>query len=269
MRACKTCAGPIHRRNRSGLCKRCIVTDPAMIAKKAAATRRYYQTHPEALEAKTRQLVAQTQKPEHGARARRMVMENRLWEQGHASYVAGSEAARRGGARLSAVRLAWCPPELRDEYRFLTNAKGYRAAEARAMIEDQHELQMACFRRALGVVEAVEGSCDLELEPEQDPDAQPSDQALGLAARRFETTVLDIMSSSRRREHVVPRYALAAAMRRNCMSYPEIARTLGASDHSSSMHWRAQGEARAASDRKFARIVDELTACWPTLEAAA
>lgn len=68
----------------------------------------------------------------------------RLWEFGQAELAAGSEARRRqqqaAAKAMRALRkdaLAWCPLEYRQDYRMLQRVGGYRAAEARALIEQQ------------------------------------------------------------------------------------------------------------------------------------
>ena len=47
------------------------------------------------------------------------------------------EVRQKRGASVSATRMAWCPPELRDEYRDLVRRQRLPAAEARAIIEGQ------------------------------------------------------------------------------------------------------------------------------------
>jgi hypothetical protein len=71
----------------------------------------------------------------------------RLWERTH--NPAGSESRKRAGKRRSATVLAWCPPKLRGEYRFLVRNKGLKAAEARAIILEQHEADMRRWRQSI------------------------------------------------------------------------------------------------------------------------
>lgn len=59
------------------------------------------------------------------------------------------EHRAKGAKRLSEQRLAWCPRELREEYRRLVYTKKVKAAEAREIILAQHEKNMAAFRRKL------------------------------------------------------------------------------------------------------------------------
>lgn len=50
---------------------------------------------------------------------------------------AGSEARRRAAFSLSQTRMGWCPVEYRDDYRRLRANGGFRAPEARRIIEQQ------------------------------------------------------------------------------------------------------------------------------------
>ena len=57
---------------------------------------------------------------------------------------ANPDVAVQRATRASRARLAWCPPEYRDEYRTLTRSKMLPAAVAREMIES---LMAAHFQR--------------------------------------------------------------------------------------------------------------------------
>ena len=52
-------------------------------------------------------------------------------------------------ANVSAARMAWCPPELRDQARYLTNTKRIPAADVRRMILEQYEADMKRFSERL------------------------------------------------------------------------------------------------------------------------
>lgn len=56
------------------------------------------------------------------------------------------QAKIRRGRAVSEHRMAWCPPELRDEARRLARIKRMKQAEVRAVILAQHESDMARFR---------------------------------------------------------------------------------------------------------------------------
>lgn len=49
---------------------------------------------------------------------------------------AGSPSRIAAGKTSSATKLAWCPPEYRDEYKRLIKRQNMKAAEARPIIED-------------------------------------------------------------------------------------------------------------------------------------
>src|SRR5690606_3617104 len=65
----------------------------------------------------------------------------RLWEIG-AKAASTPEARKKAGKSLTARRLAWCPPELRDDYLHLVRRCHYRKEEARRIILEQHEKNM-------------------------------------------------------------------------------------------------------------------------------
>jgi len=59
------------------------------------------------------------------------------------------ESFAKLGRNVSAARMAWCPPELRDQARYLTNTKRIPAADVRRMILEQHEADMKRFSERL------------------------------------------------------------------------------------------------------------------------
>ena len=87
-------------------------------------------------------------KPGHMQKMLEASLKAETWRIGQAAMTPESYA--KAGRTLSAKCLAWCPPELRDEYRRLTASKKIPAKQARAMILEQHEKAMAEFRRKLG-----------------------------------------------------------------------------------------------------------------------
>jgi Bacterial dnaA protein helix-turn-helix len=173
------------------------------------------------------------------------------------------EVRRLANAKMSATKLAWCPPALRDEYRHLTQRKAFPAPEARQMIEEQHELEMARWRRSVGIT----------VEPSKiefvESDYTPVEKAIELVAARFGITIGKLFSEDRHKTFVNARCAVAVAMRRNGCSLPVIATALHKNDHTSSRHWCLKGEDLCTRDRKFSGIVDELVACWHQVEMAA
>lgn len=150
MRQCSTCAGPIHKRNKSGLCITCFSTDPAWKAKRTAALRLAYQLNPGIGIAARDRIVAATQTPEHAERARKMMTENRLWERGiEVCGPKGSPSRQRAGKAVSAHRLRHIPAEQRDEYRRIRQSFDFSPEEAARIVIEDHEHKMARFRRKL------------------------------------------------------------------------------------------------------------------------
>lgn len=166
--------------------------------------------------------------PEATAARRNAALRDRLWEKGHAELRRpGSTAMQRAGRTRSATLLAWCPPHLRDEYRFLTKEKRVPIAEARRMIEEQNAADMARWRRSIGVARA-------EL-------IGPSRQAR-LAATRFAVI-----------------YTLRAKFGVG-ISFSEIGRAMGGRDHKTICHGYRRAQALIAANPGFAEMVKRIDA---------
>jgi hypothetical protein len=208
-RTCIHCSGPISRDNRSGYCKGCtsvaikraLAADPARKAALVARARAIHRL-PQSREARRRRWV-----------------ENRYWERGNAALPAGCEARKRGGKVLTARRLAWCPPALRSQYLELVNRKRVKAAEARRLILEQHEIEMRRWRRSIGA------------EPEIKPDIAPArgllfiDRASAVAAAH--AGVPDIWVRTRDKAIVRARWAIYLALYRGGWTVHRIARETG------------------------------------------
>lgn len=115
MSRCAECPSLLCERNRTGLCRKCHL-------------KRYRRS------------------PEFRERARQRLLANPIGHLGHRSR--SPECLKRIGRSRTETLLAWCPRELRDEYRRLLR-KRVKAAEAKEMILAQHEKDMAAFRRRL------------------------------------------------------------------------------------------------------------------------
>ena len=84
---------------------------------------------------------------------------------------------------------------------------------------------------------------------------------IALAADRFAITPADILGRSRARRHVLARHAVSYALRRRWhMSYPQIARAVGCSDHTSAMNGVKAAGRHMIAMPGYRAIVDELTA---------
>lgn len=145
-RLCRTCAAPITRYSKTGLCRACVRTDPDVSARKSAKVRLKYQSDPSYRENQR----ARTAEHNRSAKMRKLAGEKaramRIWEKGLACMT--PELRKQAGRTLSAVKLAHIPPELRDEYRALTRRRWYKD-EATAMIMEMHDKQMQRFLRKL------------------------------------------------------------------------------------------------------------------------
>lgn len=142
---CRDCGGPTSGRGPTGRCRSCAnrhnLSQPETRARISRRRRAYFAANPVAMATVRTNLVKARDARDHEARRNRFVAE-KLWFNGGHKNPAGSDSRRRAGRRCSATKLAWCPPELREHYHHLTKIKRLKAAEARAMIEDQHEVEM-------------------------------------------------------------------------------------------------------------------------------
>lgn len=143
------CGTQVARRNTSGRCKSCTLvwlnTDPEAKAKRVQGLHRMMALRPEWAD-KIRALGRAPKSAEHREAARRSAKERRLWEYGLPASQTPEANAKRGRG-ITERMLGWCPPELRDDYRKLVRNYGYKAAEARELILERHEAEMARFRR--------------------------------------------------------------------------------------------------------------------------
>lgn len=156
MGACKSCRATLGARNQSGYCRKCFsrsvpVSDETR-AKISAGIKRKLMEDPEFAEQRKEHARQASRSPAAvEARTERWKRE-RLWEKGTAARCK-PEVAKRAGRTLSARRLAWCPPHLRQAYLDLINVKRIKAAEARRMIEDQVAAEIAAVRRRMNFQE--------------------------------------------------------------------------------------------------------------------
>lgn len=273
MTACKECGGKLGPRNTSGFCKRHAFKvahqNPDFRANQIAGIKRKIAHDPVYKDRLRDQARALSRDLSIAKRRSRAFVENRTWEKGFAAAQT-AEARAKAGRSLTARRLAWCPPELRSDYLELLYKHHIKAAEARRMIEAQHELHMARWRRSVGApnLEAEKQGEAPEVEPQLN-DLEPLDAAFAVVQRRFKATKDEVLSASRDPRIVVARRALAIALHRQGYSHPRIARTLGKSDHSSSIHWLKCGLKDEIADKSFAMKVAAISACWSAMELVA
>lgn len=140
-------------------CRRCSIMrhrgDPVIEAKRVTNLRARYDdpAYVEAHRERLRVAIATARKRpefmawlrEHGRRQYRDVLSRPDVVAKHQDPAVRKEAGRRA----SNTRLAWCPPELRDEYRFLIKTHHMPAVEARALIEEMIPGTAAHARRTV------------------------------------------------------------------------------------------------------------------------
>lgn len=155
---CADCGTSLGQRNTSGYCGRHVgaanMRRPGARAYQVHRLRLRYAGDPELCAANADRLAtAREMRDPEDLRARWLA--GRPWVKGNAAQPKGSAARRRMAASLSNTRLAWCPPHMRDRYRALTK-KGVRAAEARELILQEHEIEMRRWRRSVGIEQPVD-----------------------------------------------------------------------------------------------------------------
>lgn len=84
--------------------------------------------------------------PDFAAQRREMGRRTGLMKLGTAATPAGSPARVAAGKAVSATKLAWCPPEYRDEYKYLIRTKRIPAVEARQIILSTVKADAARYR---------------------------------------------------------------------------------------------------------------------------
>jgi len=139
------CGKTLGKTNTSGKCRIChnrwINTDPEMIARRRAAQVEFF-ARPEVrenLRERARRYMANMPEAERERRreaGRRLFREHLARPEVVAITMAPETRARAGQARTNTV-LAWCPPELRAEYRRLMRSLRMTSAEARALLEPE------------------------------------------------------------------------------------------------------------------------------------
>lgn len=254
---CAKCETPISTKNKTGMCRPCIANDPEQQAKRKIAQRRRYDLDPTLGEAAAARLRAVTSTPEHAERGRAMMLANRVWEKSP-PLVAGSERAKEAGRRVSAARMAWCPPHLRATYHALMRKDGIRAEEARRLILDQNAVDLARWRAKHGII--VTGK---ELPPlaSVSQHIAPARRVLERAAQVFSVTVEEIKSADRAQKFLRPRAAVAHVLHGHGWTSPRIARFLGKEDHTTALNWLKRAE-QLLTNEEFDCAVEELEEAW-------
>ena len=147
MAECKVCGKSLWRGNQTGHCRSHV--HPEVRARQTESLRRKIQSDPVYLDKIRAQARANSSRPVHMEKLHEGSRRVKPWIKARAALT--PESYIKAGRRSADTKLAWCPPEYRDEYHNLTNAKRFKAAEAKAMILEQHAKDMAEFRRKLKV----------------------------------------------------------------------------------------------------------------------
>lgn len=160
MTATCACGQQLGRANRSGKCRIChnryVNSDPEIRARREARMAEYWST-PEAKKAGAEHMrrIMAALSPEEIERRRengRRLARDVLSREDVRAKSASPEVRARAGAARTDTTLAWCPPDLRDEYRGLVR-KGLTASEARAAVEPMIPGTVAHARRAIANIQ--------------------------------------------------------------------------------------------------------------------
>lgn len=144
MSLCKVCQKELYSGNKSGFCAPCWNVSDEKKAKASAAAKRNWQK-PELRAIYIEQGTKNVTRPDVVAKRKEAVQAKRTWEIARKAIT--PEIADKAIQRGTETKMAHIPREYRAEYRKLTRTMRYSAAEASAMIAEQHEKDMAAFRR--------------------------------------------------------------------------------------------------------------------------
>lgn len=250
---CKTCQSALGPRNKTGYCRAHVsaaqAACPEFRAKQRAGIKRKLATDPAYLDDLRRRARTQGKRLDTRPQRSERFKREQIWKIGQAA-AASSESRAKAGRSLSRTRNAWCPPELLDAYRDLTKL-GYRAAEARRMILDQHERDKARFAAK---IDPSTASYDAAVyEPKTD------EEIIRLAAQMLKVNPADIVGPKRDKALVDARAALVMVYRSRKESYPTIGRRLNR-DHTAIMHLAATFDIRERRNPKLRAVVERLAA---------
>lgn len=257
---CKVCSVTLGRNNRSGYCRRHVsainATRPDWKEKIRAGMNRRLAEDPDFREAVKRRASALGRDPATRKARSENFKKGQYWKLGSAAQ--DKEVRARAGRSLTEYRLSWCPPHLRDEYRWLYTTKKVPAVEARKMIEEQHEAEMTRWRRSIGI--EIEGDKVEVIDLATIVD--PVERVVAAAAAQFGVSVADLLSPTRASAVMPARYAAALVLKRARLSMPKVAKALHRNDHTSAIHWVKQAEYRFERDPQFVNAVVAVQIAW-------
>lgn len=164
MSACKECGGAVSSQSKSGVCRACYLKDPLgynlkinpdFERNRIAALRAATMANPvwrDKIRAHCRKLASD---PSIRAARSERAKRQRLHDLGFPGTQT-KEAKDKSNRTRVARQMAWCPPHLLDDYKHLRRAYRMLAADAKAIILDQHEAELRRLRTKMGVTGPVE-----------------------------------------------------------------------------------------------------------------
>lgn len=257
---CSTCGKALARGNRSGLCRSCVARrngrDPAVRARISQVLSMALRSDPAKLAAaqeRARRALALPQAREGAARMRET---SQSWRKAQIASQT-REARSKAGRTATATRLAWCPPHLRADYKHLLYSKGLRAAEARAIIEDQHAREISAMRARMEAGQVAPDEARLnavEIAPVPDDVAA----IIGVVAKATGFSAAQLTGGTRQRAMVDARAVIVKVLRGRGLSFARIGQMLGGRDHSTLMALHRDFDARSGRAPMMARLADLL-----------
>jgi hypothetical protein len=261
MITCKTCNATLGRGNKTGRCKRCVgawvASQPGWREKQRDGARRSLMENPERLADLRKRAKALGRDKSVSTKRSAHFIERRIWEMGSAAQGAGSAARIKAGKTLSETRMAWCPRELRADYFNLVRSKGMKAAEAKALILDQHKVDVSRFRRSLGDVDEPANDWT---PPDVDPALPLEQRALAYAAKWAGVAVAQVTGPLRANNLVRARWIVMLTLRRQGWSLKSIAALLGLSDHTTVKYGLKCAAPLIDEGGDFAAVVEAIAA---------
>lgn len=261
MSECKDCGKVLGRENKSGYCKShisaALARDPAWRENQAKRSRESFYADPVRMAKIRAQALVIGKLPQAVEKRREDCIKRQLWKVGAQHQPApGSPERMKAGARGSATKLAWCPTHLRAEYRQLSKMKGVGAAEARAMIEEQNEMEMARWRRSIGVETKPRPVVQVTDEPLPEDAFQ---RAVHAVSRVMGIDTQTILGRSRFAEHARARHMLMFVLGATGWHPKSIAHSL-AMERTSVLHGDDAMEHLVATNRDMASQFDAILA---------
>lgn len=152
-KTCSDCGAKVWAGNTNGRCRSCCAkrnnADPAIRAKLIRAAQHYAKGNRETLRERARRAAATKRaNPELMAALAENMRRNIQPKSCTPEAIARRDMVERGRA-ISRAKLPWCPEEYKQEYHWLCDAKGLRAADAKRIILDKIEAEQRKARASI------------------------------------------------------------------------------------------------------------------------